>query len=51
MEYEYNILGPDGKIITKNFSRLLKKIFRVFTRGGLGGNFNKYKCEVKLTIL
>ena len=34
MEYEHNILGPDGKIITRNFSRLLKKIFWVFTRGG-----------------
>ena len=28
MEYEHNILGPDGKIITR-------KIFRVFTRGAV----------------
>ena len=33
MEYEHNILGPDGKIITRNLSRLPKKIFRVFSRG------------------
>ena len=26
MEYEYNILGPNSKNITRNFSRLLKKI-------------------------
>ena len=33
MEYEHNILDPDGKIITRNLSRLPRKIFRVFTRG------------------
>ena len=33
MEYEHNILGPHGKIITRNLSRLPRKIFRVFTRG------------------